>query len=321
MLKGALLRLASQPSLYRLVMRHQLLRAVAWRYVAGEELADAIAIAQALNTQRLTVSLDHLGENVRTEAEARGAVRDYLAALDAIHETPADAYVSLKLTQMGLDVSRALCLENLREILAAARAKGNIFVRVDMESSAYTQRTLEVVERLWDEGNRNVGAVLQAALYRTPADLDRLLGLGVRVRLCKGAYLEPPDVAWRRKVDVDAAYARLAERLLLEGQYPAIATHDERLVRHVQDVAARHRIAPERFELQMLFGVRRDLQLQLVRQGYNVRVYLPYGKQWYPYLMRRLAERPANLAFFVGSFVREAAARRRGGAGSSDAVT
>ncbi len=313
MLKGALLTLANQPAIYRLIMRHDLLRGIAWRYVAGEDLAEAVAVAQALNTQRLTVSLDHLGENVRTVDGARVAARDYLPAIDAIAQTPLEAYLSLKLTQMGLDIRRELCLENLRSILDHARSCGNVFVRIDMESSAYTDRTLDVHEALWSEGYRNVGVVLQAALYRTAADLERVLRLGARVRLCKGAYLEPPEIAWPRKADVDASFARLAERLLLEGNYPAIATHDARLLQYTRELARRHRIGPERFEFQMLFGVRRDLQYQLLGQGYNVRVYLPYGRQWYPYLMRRLAERPANLAFFAGAVLREAVAQRRNG--------
>ena len=178
-----------------------------------------------------------------------------------------------------------------------------------MESSAYTQRTLDLHERLWTEGFRNVGVVLQACLYRTPADVGREIALGARVRLCKGAYLEPPEIAWPNKAGTDAAFARLAERLLLAGPVPAIATHDVRLIQHVRAFAATHGIRPEQFELQMLFGVRRDLQLDLVRRGYTVRVYVPYGKQWYPYLTRRLAERPANLGFFVRSFLQEAMAR------------
>lgn len=312
MLKGALLALARQQSVYRLVMRHDLLRGLAWRFVAGEELEDAVAVGQALNTQGLAVSLDHLGENVASAAAAEAAARAYLPAIAAVADTPLDAYLSLKLTQMGLDLSPEMCLENLRLVVGSARAR-NVFVRIDMESSAYTQRTLEIHQALWSEGYRNLGVVLQAALYRTPADLDRLIAVGASVRLCKGAYLEPPHVAWQRKADVDRQYAALGERLLLEGQQPAFATHDERLLRHLQDVARRNRIGPERFELQMLFGVRRDLQLRLASQGYRVRVYLPYGKEWYPYLVRRLAERPANVAFVVGSLIREAAAQRTDG--------
>ncbi len=314
MLKGALLTLAGHPAIYRTIMGHDLLRGMAWRYVAGEDLSEAIAVAETLNTQGFKVSLDHLGENVNTDAEARAAAHAYVQTIDAIADESADAYVSLKLTQMGLDVSREVCLDNMRTVLDRARSRGNVFVRIDMESSAYTERTLQTFEQLWSEGYREVGVVLQAALYRTSADLDRMIALGASVRLCKGAYLEPARVAFARKADVDAAYARLSERLLLEGRRPAFATHDERLIRRVQDVARHNRIPPERFEFQMLFGVRRDLQLRLAQQGYAVRVYLPYGRQWYPYLTRRLAERPANLAFFVGSLLREAAAGSHDGA-------
>ena len=300
MLKGTLLYLANQRPVYRLIMRHDLLRGLAQRYVAGEELADGIVIAQTLNTQRMLVSLDHLGESVTSAAAARRAVAAYLEALEAISQEQVEGNISLKLTQLGLDVSREECVVHLRTILERARAL-DIFVRIDMESSAYTQRTLDMHAQLWDEGFRNVGIVLQSALYRTAADVERALQMGVRVRLCKGAYLEPSSVAYADKAAVDANFARLQERLLLHGAMPAIATHDERLIRRAREVAAREGIAPDRFEFQMLFGVRRDLQFQLVRDGYRVRIYLPYGREWYPYLMRRLAERPANLGFFVRS--------------------
>lgn len=293
-------------------MRHDLLRDVAQRYVAGEELADGIVVAQTLNTQGLMVSLDHLGESVRTPAEARRAVTAYLEALDAINREQVDGNISLKLTQLGLDIERALCVAHLRKILEHAREL-NTFVRIDMESSTYTQRTLDVHAELWRDGFHNVGVVLQAALYRTARDVEHAIELGARVRLCKGAYLESAQVAYPDKSAVDANYARLLERLLLKGNYPAIATHDERLIRHAQDIARREGITPDRYEFQMLFGVRRDLQLQLVQQGYRVRVYVPYGGEWYPYLMRRLAERPANVAFFVRSVLQEAMAGRRNG--------
>lgn len=313
MLKGALLSLSNQRSVYRFVMRHDLLRGMAWRYVAGEDLADAVAIAQALNSQGLGVSLDHLGEHVRTEREAGAAADAYLELVDAIARERIDAYASLKLTQMGLDVRPDVCLANMRRILDRARQVGQpeaVFVRIDMESSAYTARTLEAHETLWKEGYRHLGVVLQSALYRSEADLQRMLRLGVSVRLCKGAYLEPPEAAWPRKADVDASYVRLMERLLVEGQNVALATHDEAIVRYARDFARRERIPASRFEFQMLLGVRRDLQLRLREQGYRVRVYVPYGREWYPYLTRRLAERPANLAFFVRAILAEAAARR-----------
>jgi proline dehydrogenase len=318
MLRAALLFLANQRSVHRALMHYDLLRGLAQRYVAGEELADGIVVAQTLNTQRLQVSLDHLGESVTSELEARRATLAYLDALEAIARDRVEAGISLKLTQLGLDVRRELCLAHLRSVLertrALAEADDPIFVRIDMESSAYTQRTLDMHEVFWNEGYRNLGIVLQAYLHRTAADAERAIELGIPVRLCKGAYLEPPHVAFREKAAVDANFARLTEQLLRAGARPAIATHDERLIRHAQDVARRERIPPSRFEFQMLFGVRRDLQLRLVRQGYRVRVYLPYGEQWYPYLVRRLAERPANVAFFLRSLLQEAFAGRTDGA-------
>ena len=312
MLRGTLLYLANRPPVYRLVMRHDLLRGLTQRYVAGEDLADGIVVAQTLNTQRLLVSLDHLGESVTNGPEARRAVADYLDALEALAAEQVEGNISLKLTQLGLDVAREMCVAHLRKILTRAREL-ETFVRIDMESSAYTQRTLEVHQDLWEEGFRNVGIVLQAYLHRTAADVDRAIDMGVQVRLCKGAYLEPARVAFPDKADVDANYARLMQRLLVHGNHPAIATHDERLIRLAQEIAERENIAPDHFDFEMLFGVRRDLQLRLVQEGYRVRVYLPYGKEWYPYLVRRLAERPANVGFFVRTLVKEAVAGRRNG--------
>jgi proline dehydrogenase len=280
--------------------------------VAGEELVDGIVVAQTLNTQRLLVSLDHLGESVTNAAESRRAVASYIDALETIDQEDADANISLKLTQLGLDLSHELAVTHLRKILERARDL-DTFVRIDMEGSAYAQRTLDVHQELWDAGFRNVGVVLQAYLYRTAADVERAIEQGVRVRLCKGAYLEPARLAYPDKADVDANYARLMERLLLHGNQPAIATHDERLIRQVQDICEREKISPDSFDFEMLFGVRRDLQLRLVEQGYRVRVYLPYGQEWYPYLVRRLAERPANIGFFVRTLVSEALAGRRNG--------
>jgi proline dehydrogenase len=312
LLKGTLLYLANRRPVYRLVMRHDLLRGLAQRYVAGEELADGIVVAQTLNTQRLLVSLDHLGESVTNVGAARRAVAAYLEALEAIATEQVDGNISLKLTQLGLDLSRELCVGHLRQILERAREL-NTFVRIDMESSAYTQRTLEVHQELWNAGFQDVGIVLQAYLYRTAADVERAIEMGVPVRLCKGAYLEPARVAYADKAEVDANYGRLMERLLVAGNHPAIATHDERLIRRVLEIVRSSGIAPEKFDFEMLFGVRRDLQLRLVESGYRVRVYLPYGQEWYPYLVRRLAERPANLGFFLRSLLSEALAGRRNG--------
>ena len=312
MLKGTLLYLANRRPVYRLVMRHDLLRGLTQRYVAGEELADGIVVAETLNTQGLLVSLDHLGESVTNGAEARRAVSDYLDALEAISQDDVDANVSLKLTQLGLDLSREMCVAHLRAILERAQAL-NSFVRIDMESSAYTQRTLDVHQELWDAGFRDTGIVLQAYLYRTAADVERAIEQKVQVRLCKGAYLEPHRVAFADKADVDANYARLMERLLQDGTHPAIATHDERLINSALEIVRRENIPSDRFDFEMLFGVRRDLQLRLAQEGYRVRIYLPYGRQWYPYLVRRLAERPANVGFFVRSLITEALAGRRNG--------
>jgi len=312
LLKGTLLYLANRRPVHRLVMQHDLLRGLSQRYVAGEELADGIVVAQTLNTQGLLVSLDHLGESVSNPAAARRAVGSYLEALEAIAAEDVEGNISLKLTQLGLDLSREMCVAHLRKILERAQQL-NIFVRIDMESSAYTQRTLDVHRELWDAGFRNVGVVLQAYLYRTAADVEQAVERGVQVRLCKGAYLEPARVAFADKTEVDANYARLLERLLVVGNHPAIATHDERLINRTLEIVKSNGIAPEGFDFEMLFGVRRDLQLRLVSSGYRVRVYLPYGSEWYPYLVRRLAERPANLGFFVRSLVAEALAGRRNG--------
>ena len=312
MLKSALIRLANAGPIRRMVTSHDLLREFAQRFVAGEELGDGIAVAQALNTQGLTVSLDYLGESVRKTSEADRAVTAYLEALEAISRDQVEAYISLKLTQLGLDVGAEAAVVRLRRILERAREL-HVFVRIDMESSAYTQRTLDVHGRLWGEGFRNVGIVLQAYLYRTAADVQRAIELQIPVRLCKGAYLEPGRVAFQSKAAVDANYAQLMEQLLLRGTSPAIATHDERLIRLAHEIARREKIEAERYEFQMLFGVRRDVQLGLVRQGYRTRIYLPYGREWYPYLTRRLAERPANVGFFLRALVQESAASRRDG--------
>ena len=293
-------------------MRHDLLRGLTQRYVAGEELADGVVVAETLNTQGLLVSLDHLGESVTSPAAARRAVAAYLDALEAIAGEDVEGNVSLKLTQLGLDLSREMCMAHLRKILERAQEL-DTFVRIDMESSAYTQRTLDVHHELWQAGFRNVGIVLQAYLYRTAADVERAIEMGAQVRLCKGAYLEPPRLAFADKAEVDANYARLMERLLVAGNHPAIATHDERLINRALEIVRDNNIAHDRFDFEMLFGVRRDLQLRLVADGFRVRVYLPYGREWYPYLVRRLAERPANLGFFVRSLLAEALAGRRNG--------
>lgn len=312
MLKGALLFLARTPAVRRMVMRRDLLRGLAHRYVAGEDLEDGVAVALTLNTQGLLVSLDHLGESVVDAADADRAVRAYVEALEAIAREGVEGSISLKLTQLGLDVSREVAVEHLKRILDRAREL-SIFVRIDMEGSEYTQRTLDVHQELWSAGYRNVGIVLQAYLYRTAEDVDRAIEQRIQVRLCKGAYLEPARVAFPHKADVDANFERLMQKLLASGHRPAIATHDAVLIRKAQDFCAASGISPNSFDFEMLFGVRRDLQLGLVGQGYQVRVYVPYGQEWYPYLVRRLAERPANLGFFVRSLAAEALSERGDG--------
>jgi proline dehydrogenase len=272
------------------------------RFIAGETIEEAIVAARAVESRGLTQTLDFLGESVRNLAEADAATRDYLRIVDAIIAAGIGRNLSLKLTQLGLDVDRASAVDNLRRILD--RADG-FFVRIDMENSPYTEVTLEIFETLWEQGYRHMGVVLQADLYRTEQDVERINRLGARIRLVKGAYREPKSVAYQRKADVDAAYAKLLTRLLLDGTYPAIATHDPVMIALAQRFAREHQIAADRFEYQMLYGIRRDLQSALVTQGYRVRVYIPFGRQWFPYFMRRLGERPANVGFVVRGLLSE----------------
>lgn len=304
MLRQAFLSLSNSQELQNVALSNGAARKFALRFVAGETLEQAVQAIKTLNARGCKATFDHLGENICNADEAREAAASYMDILEAINRYRLDSNVSLKLTQMGLDLDEGLCYENLARICARARELNN-FVRIDMESSAYTDRTLDIFRRLWHKGGfRNVGVVLQAYLYRTEADVREMNKLGARVRLCKGAYNEPASVAFPRKEDVDINYARLARLLVKEGNYPGIATHDERLIQHIKRYATKKGIAPSRFEFQMLYGVRRGLQLDLVRQGYNMRIYVPYGKEWYPYFMRRLAERPANVVFVVGNLLR-----------------
>jgi proline dehydrogenase len=284
---------------------------MASRFVAGETVDTAVAAVQRLNAQGITASLDLLGESVTNEAEARAAGAEYLRLVDAIAKHKLDANVSVKLTAMGQEIGDDLCEEIMQSILDRSQQHGG-FVRLDMEGSAYTQRTLDFFEqRLYPRYPDTVGIVLQSALRRTWTDIERAVALGCRVRLCKGAYLEPPTVAFPDKADVDRNYVTCMHALMDRGRYPGIATHDPAIITLAKTFAAEHRIDRSRFEFQMLYGVRRDLQEQLAREGFRLRVYVPFGTQWYPYLMRRLAERPANLAFITGSIVREFAGRRK----------
>ena len=307
MIKEAMLSLAQQQSIKHFMMFHPAGRRVARRFVAGEALDEAMDVTRTLNARGISVSLDHLGENVGDAEEAQATAAEYAATLDRIHAEQVEANISIKLTALGLDVDSDLCRANVAQVLKRAR-QHRIFVRVDMEGSAYTQRTLDLVADLRCEFD-NVGTVLQTSLYRTPRDLEALIASRTRVRLVKGAYLEPVTLAYAHKADVDEQYVRLLRELLERGTYPAIATHDERIITDACDYAGRHEIARARFEFQMLYGIRRDMQQQLVRDGYRMRVYVPFGTQWYPYLMRRLAERPANVAFITGNVVREMISR------------
>ena len=302
-LRASFLYLSRRRGLQRFVTRQRLTASLAYRFVAGDRLDDAVRVVTDVNRRGWSASLDHLGENVTEEKAARAATEDYLAAFERIASERLNANVSVKLTQLGLDISPDLCTELLTRILQRAQQLDN-FVRVDMEGSAYTQRTLDLVLAL-HERYPNCGVVLQSYLYRTVDDVARVNAAKVRVRLVKGAYDEPPEVAFAKKADVDAKFEAEMRQLLLDGVYPAIGTHDDRLIEATKQFARERDIPPDHFEFQMLYGIRRDLQDRLLREGYRVRIYVPYGTEWYPYLMRRLAERPANLLFIVRSLIRE----------------
>lgn len=302
MLKESMLYLAKNDAIRHFAESNVVGQRVARRFVAGETLDEAIQVAHTVNRRRISATLDLLGENTSDERAASAAADDYVSIIERIHSEGVDANISIKLTALGLDISEQLCRENLTRVLSRAQKYGT-FVRVDMEASDYTQRTMDIVvdmHRTYD----NVGTVLQTSLYRTPEDVERLIQERVRVRLVKGAYLEPPSVAYAAKADVDAAYQRLLRPLLERGVYPAIATHDERMINTAIHIAQEGDIPHARFEFQMLYGIRRDLQERLATTGYNVRVYVPYGSQWYPYLTRRMAERPANLIFILSNTFR-----------------
>ena len=278
--------------------------AFARRFIAGETIEDVIAAVRQIEARGMFHTLDCLGESVETLATAEAATRQYLTLIEEIHRAGVECNLSLKLTQLGLDVDRAICVDNLRRILAASE-RCACFVRIDMESSKDTETTLQIFETVWRHGSRNVGVVLQSCLYRTEQDFERVNALSARIRLVKGAYRESQAVAFQHKADVDAAYVRLAKRLLTEGTYPAIATHDEKILDEVKRFIVDRGITADRYEFQMLYGVRRDLQSALIEQGYRVRIYVPFGREWFPYFMRRLGERPANVAFVVRSLVAE----------------
>ena len=299
-----LLQMASNKKLESFVRNNGLAVRSASRFVAGESVEAVIEPVKALNAQGISATLDLLGESVQNEQEVAEVLDTYLQLFQNIGAQNLNANVSIKLTALGLDIDPELCYRNMERLLNAAGPEQ--FVRIDMESSDYTQRTLDLFLRLWNSPSqyRNVGVVIQSYLHRSADDVEMLIQLGARVRLCKGAYKEPPTVAFPEKSEVDANYVRLMERLLKDGNYPGIATHDEKIIAATKAYASANSIGSERFEFQMLYGIRRDLQTQLVKDGYRVRVYTPFGTHWYPYMMRRLAERPANLWFVLKNSLR-----------------
>ena len=295
MIRRTLLYLSEQDQFKHLLFRLPGSRAVSLRFVAGDELADAIAAACSLNEAGFRVTLDFLGESVSDHEEALAATGAYEASLDAIEGGDARSTISLKLTQLGLDIDEEFCERNLRSIVGHAERLGN-FVRIDMEGSAYTERTLQIFRRVFAD-HSNVGIVIQSYLKRSERDVKELVALGAPVRLCKGAYQEPESIAFQERQEVDSSFVRLM-RLLLDGGAPAaIATHDDRMIDATLQHVANNGIADDAFEFQMLYGVRRDYQRKIIEDGYHMRIYVPYGAQWYPYLMRRMAERPQNLLF------------------------
>ena len=302
LIKSILLYLSNSPGFKDFLTRFKSFNNVTHRFVAGEALTDAVAAIRQLNRKQISASFDHLGESISSEAETRAEVHEYTEVLEAISDNALDSNVSVKLTQLGLDISPELCYENTRTIVEAAARHRN-FVRIDMEDSTKTEATLNIFRRLRSEFD-NVGIVVQSYLYRTEKDIDELLALGARIRLCKGAYKEPASVAFQDKRDVDANYIKLMKKLLVSGIYHGIATHDEKMLEATRQFAAEKGIAADQFEFQMLYGVRRDLQDKLVSEGYRMRVYVPYGQYWYPYFMRRLAERPANVWFVMKNMMK-----------------
>jgi proline dehydrogenase len=276
------------------------------RFVAGETIDEAIECATRIERSGMIVTLDHLGERVTTREEATRSTREYMAIVEAIAKAGISRNISVKLTQLGLDIDRATSVDNIRRVLDVA-SRLDFFVRIDMEGSAYTDQTLEAVDALWGIGSHNIGVVIQAYLKRSPGDLKRVLALGARVRLVKGAYREPKDVAYQHKEEVDRAFVDLMKVLLKEGTYPAIATHDPALLEETKTFAAEQGIDKSGFEFQMLYGIRRDLQRKLVAEGYPFRVYVPFGTDWFSYFMRRLGERPANVGFVLKGLLQEEA--------------
>ena len=307
MLRGLFISLSQSQALRALAEGSSIGHRISGRFVAGTQIEDVLRATQVVNQSNLTVSIDNLGENITNAAEANASVQLYDQLLDQIAARRLNANISLKLTHMGFDIDENLACENVTRLLAKAAAMSPPnFVRVDMEGSAYTQRTLDLVRELHrqPENKGCVGAVIQSYMRRSQADVEQLLADGIRIRLCKGAYKEPPEIAFQKKSEVDASYVTLMKTLLRSGVYHGLATHDPKMIEAAKSFASREKIDRDSFEFQMLYGIRRDLQQRLVREGWRMRVYIPFGTEWYPYLMRRLAERPANIFFIAKNLLR-----------------
>jgi proline dehydrogenase len=302
MLKAILLYFSRQKGIQNFMVNFGVTRRVVNRFVSGEELEDGLNTVKKVNSEGAIATLDHLGEEVSEPGEAIAATEVYLNALDQINANEVDTNVSVKPTQVGLKIDRKLCEQNFAKIIERARKHDN-FVRMDMEGSDCTQDTLGVFKSLRKKYD-NVGIVIQSYLYRSEKDVDEVLELGGRIRLCKGAYKEPKEIAFPKKQQVDESFLKLMEKMLLSGIYHGIATHDERLIEKTKEFARKNNIPKDSFEFQLLYGIRTELGHKLIKEGYNVRIYIPFGRQWYPYFMRRLAERPANLFFFLKNFLR-----------------
>jgi proline dehydrogenase len=307
LLRGLFISLSQSHALRAMAEGSSVGHRISSRFVAGTQVEEVLRATLVVNQSNLTVSIDNLGENVTNAAEASASVQLYDQLLDQIAARRLNANISLKLTHMGFDIDEDLARENVSRLVAKAAAMSPPnFVRVDMEGSAYTQRTLDFVRELHckPENKRCVGAVIQSYMRRSQADVEQLLTDGIRIRLCKGAYKEPPEIAFQEKSEVDANYVSLMKTLLKSGVYHGLATHDPKMIEAAKSFASREKIARDSFEFQMLYGIRRNLQQQLVREGWRMRVYIPFGTEWYPYLMRRLAERPANILFIAKNLLR-----------------
>ncbi len=302
MIKSVLLYMSDQPRLQQMATKMEVSRRVSRRFVAGESTDDAIRAIQTLNKSGFTATLDYLGENITKLEEASHATQEYVSAVDKIQKASADSNVSLKLTQFGLALDEAACARNVEKVVQRAAGFEN-FVRIDMEGSPFTDSTLRVFTSLRRK-YENVGIVIQAYLFRSEKDIEDMLQLKSRIRLCKGAYKEPPEISFKKKSDTDLNFIKLMKILLKSDIYHGIATHDPNMIRATKDFVRLENIAKDKFEFQMLYGIRRDLQEQLIREGYRLRIYVPYGEQWYSYLMRRMAERPANLMFVLRNLFR-----------------